>query len=243
MKDEVEKASLPVIYVYQPLSGALLDTARNEVPKFANIVPFGISATGYDPLLMQRIAAAKRVNYLYQKEFSGKEFVSMPNDGVVFDEMWRQLSIAEKMSNIYSANSAEVKLRSVGILCEGNLEPVDDAGLVEVLSRMEHSRWNMEKLLVGYSAMEYSERSELNAALESEDAEVRQEARMLSNRSKNQRFVHKDIAPYSELSEQTRAYDRAIVRNLPLALLPHIYHLETDAQRPAPEEMAGEEMS
>ena len=58
----------PVVYVYQPDDSSLVQTVQNEVLRFHNVVPFGFSAKGFDPLHSLRIAAAKRINYLYQKE-------------------------------------------------------------------------------------------------------------------------------------------------------------------------------
>lgn len=219
----------PVLYVYQPSSMALVDAARMEIPKYSHIVPFGMSIGNIDPLLTNRIAAAKRFNYLYQKVSSGKEFTSMPTEVSVLDEMWRQLSFAEKMSNIYAANAACVKLRNMGLDVQTSMQPINDPAQVECLAKAEHARWNMEKLLVGFDAMSAVERGQLNTDLASDDPDTRQEARMKSNRSKNQQFVLKDIAPYSELSEDARAFDNIIMRNLPVTLLPYIFNTSAAA--------------
>lgn len=219
----------PVLYVYQPSSMALVDAARMEIPKYSHIVPFGMSVGNIDPLLTNRIAAAKRFNYLYQKVSSGKEFTSMPTEVSVLDEMWRQLSFAEKMSNIYAANAACVKLRNMGLDAPTSMQPINDPAQVECLAKAEHARWNMEKLLVGFDAMPAVERGQLNTDLASDDPDTRQEARMKSNRSKNQQFVLKDIAPYSELSEDARAFDNIIMRNLPVTLLPYIFNTSAAA--------------
>ena len=216
----------PVLYVYQPSSMALVDAARVEIPKYSHIVPFGMSIGNIDPLLTNRIAAAKRFNYLYQKVSSGKEFTAMPTEVSVLDEMWRQLSFAEKMSNIYATNAACVKLRNMGLDVQIDMQPINDPAQVEYLAKAEHARWNMEKLLVGYDAMPAAERGMLNTALASDDPDTRQEARMKSNRSKNQQFVLKDIAPYSDLSQDAKEFDNIIMRNLPLATLPYISNVE-----------------
>ena len=225
--NEDEDALLsPVLYVYQPSSMALVDAARVEILKYSHIVPFGMSIGNIDPLLTNRIAAAKRFNYLYQKVSSGKEFTAMPTEVSVLDEMWRQLSFAEKMSNIYAANAACVKLRNMGLDVQIDMQPINDPAQVECLAKAEHARWNMEKLLVGYDAMPAAERGMLNTALASDDPDTRQEARMKSNRSKNQQFVLKDIAPYSDLSQDAKEFDNIIMRNLPLATLPYISNVE-----------------
>ena len=227
--DEDSEQCPPVIYVNQTHGTYLVDAARMEIPKYSNVVPFGIAVGDLDPLQTNRIAAAKRINYLYQKVSSGKEFTVMPTDTSVLDEMWRQLSFAEKMSNIYAANAACVKVRTMGIDVQTGVQPISDPVQVERLSKIEHARWNMEKLLVGYEAMPAAERSLLNSELSSDNSETRQEARMKSNRSRNYQFVLKDISPYSELSDNARAFDNNVMRNLPMALLPYIFSTSASA--------------
>ena len=159
----------------------------------------------FDSQMGKRLAAAKRINYLYQMQNMKKEYDTMASQEVL-DEMWRDLSYAEKMSNIYAANSIYGKFRSVGIK-EGEVVP--DAA-VERLARMEHARWNMEKLLVGYRALPKSDRDRIDDGLKREDPEVEKENKAL----KKQEFKHKDITPYDDLSEDSKEYDKAIVRNL-----------------------------
>ncbi len=191
----------PLIWVYQPENSALVDTAHEQVGRYMNLLPFGTMAGSFDSRMGKRLAAAKRINYLYRN----KVFEKM-GEPEVLDGLWRGLSYAEKMSNIYAANSIYGKYRSMGIN-EG--ESVPDA-TVDILARMEHARWNMEKLLVGFSALPKEKRDELNTKLDNKDPNVKEEIKRL----KNEDFKHKDIAPYDELREKSKEYDKAIVRNL-----------------------------
>lgn len=221
-EEDTGSGNEPLVYVYQPFSGALLDMVRMAVLRYRNVLPFGMDACSYDPLLVQRIAAAKRLNYLRQKEDSGKDFVSMPAGSEVCDDMWRQLSFGEKMANLYLANASGTMLRSLGISAQAGATAITDDDVLETLCRIERARWNMEKLLVGFSAMPTVDRTALNKALQNPSEEIRQEARIVTNRSKNQLFVNKDIAPYAELPDAVKDYDRTILRNLPLSMLPAI---------------------
>lgn len=220
-----ETEPLPNIYVYQPQSSALVRAAQAEVIHLRNLIPFGDRADGYDPLLVRQNTVAKRVNYLYQKETSGKQFVAMPSDVALLDAMWQQLSLTEKMSGILSATSVYAMLRGMGLQEVDASQPVEDPDKIEALARVEHSRRNIERLLAGFEAMPAAERDRVNAALESDDAEVRQEARTYANRNANQMFLLKDIAPYASLTDATKTDIRTIVSNLPLAALPHIASL------------------
>ena len=195
----------PLIWVYQPENSALADTAHEQVGRYMNLLPFGTMTGSFDSRMGKRLAASKRINYLYQN----KVFEKM-GEPEVLDRLWRGLSYAEKMSNIYAANSIYGKYRSMGIK-EG--ESVPDAA-VDILARMEHARWNMEKLLVGFSALPKEKRDELNTKLNNNDPNVKEEIKRL----KNEDFKHKDIAPYDELRDESKEYDKAIVRNLAVVI-------------------------
>ena len=132
----------PLIWVYQPENSALVDTAH-EVSRYKNLLPFGTMTGSFDSQMGKRLAAAKRINYLYQLENEKKVFDTMAEQEVL-DKMWLVLSYAEKMSNIYAANSIYCKFRSMGIK-KG--ESVPEAS-VERLAQIEHARWNLEKLML-----------------------------------------------------------------------------------------------
>lgn len=204
----------PVVYVYQPDDSSLVQTVQNEVLRFHNVVPFGFSAKGFDPLHSLRIAAAKRINYLYQKENSGKVFTSMPADEALLNELWRQLSSAEKTAALLAANATNTFIRSFGLSRTTLADHLSDDALVESFAAVDHARRNMAGLLAGYSAMPADQRARLNSALQSADNSEREEATIQSKYSKCMLFVDKDITPYALLPENLKQYYRAIVRNI-----------------------------
>ena len=87
---------------------------------------------------------------------------------------------------------------------------VDDADLtddaVELLARVEHNRWNMEKLLLGYRAATTAELDEI--------AKSKERRKIL----KNQYYIHDCIVPYDKLDDGTKSYDRLITRIVPSAI-------------------------
>lgn len=204
----------PVVYVYQPDDSSLVQTVQNEVLRFHNVVPFGFNTKGYDPLHSLRIAAAKRINYLYQKENSGKVFTSMPADEALLNELWRQLSSAEKTAALLAANATNTFIRSFGLSRTTLADHLSDDALVESFAAVDHARRNMACLLAGYSAMPADQRARLNSALQSADNSEREEATIQSKYSKCMLFVDKDITPYALLPENLKQYYRAIVRNI-----------------------------
>ena len=68
---------------------------------------------------------------------------------------------------------------------------------------VEHNRWNVEKLLLGFRSTTDEEHSQIVALGNAE-----------KKRLKNV-FIHDDIRPYEQLSEATAATDIAFVKEIP----------------------------
>ena len=85
---------------------------------------------------------------------------------------------------------------------------------IDTLSEVEHNRWNVERLLVGFRAYTYKERIAVKNIMESSDEDAIKECKQNIDIRKKNQFFHKDIAPYVELLDSSKEYDRAIVRNI-----------------------------
>lgn len=201
------------VFVYQPLSGEVLKYAHNTT-RYSNVYPFGMKDECYDPLFRKRIVKAKRINYLYHMENNGLKYGGMA-DSAVLEKYWdTELEYIYKLSNLYAANSIPVKLRSVGVDpdnvgADTSLSQSD----IAILSEVEHSRWNMERLLLGTHPLYASRRAEINDMLKDKDSEVRARGKEINKHLKDN-FYHKDIAPYDELLPASKQYDTAIVTNI-----------------------------
>lgn len=172
--------------------------------RYANIYPFGMNETAYcsDGVYLER---AKLINYLYCTMPSENKFQSLvtlnnlPTEQIwnEANKYWRNLSVALKWSNLYNAYSLQVKmalLRSMrglklndtsnDILCLNENE-------INVLARVEHNRWNVEKLLMGYR----------KAHLNEDKYAVNDENMKKCLKCNRQRFIHHDIRPYENLDE------------------------------------------
>ena len=212
--NDTTPAVTPLVFVYQSTCSALADAARHDVPRYHNVIPFGMAYSGLDPLMSRRIATAKRLNYLYHREKTGKAFSAMPADTNTLDELWRQLSFAEKTATIHAADSIHTKFRSLGLTRSVLTVPIYDDTLVNTLARMEQNRLNMERLLAGYSSLPIRERDELISYLQSSDETIRQNAILFSKRNKTLRFTLNDIAPYDSLPPDILQNLNNIARNL-----------------------------
>jgi len=91
------------------------------------------------------------------------------------EEMWSQLSDAEKDWNRWPARHFQIKLRAVGAKIVNENEPGDEFDIESVtedkrflLARMEKKRWNAEKWLTGFVPGEYQDDKVLEKALKKE---------------------------------------------------------------------------
>lgn len=202
------------IFVYQPSNGEVLRYAH-KTERYSNVYPFGMKDECYDPLFRRRIEKARKINYLYHLENNGRKYEKMGTEAQL-DEYWnRQDRYIYRFSNLYAANSIPMKLRSIGLNPEAL---ATDTALsdeqVRILAEVEHNRWNVERLLLGFAPVPEKDREDLNERLGSDDPDVAGEARAIEKELKKKLF-HKDIAPYDELMEKSKAYDMAIVKNIP----------------------------
>lgn len=191
------------LLLYQPENGELVRSAQRGTHLYANMFAFGSAAESYDPSIRRRIAEGKRVNYLYHHK---DDFTAMPGQEEL-DRLWRELSYSERMSNIYNSNQIGVKQRSMARSAE---QGVVGEELMCIMSMVEHNRWTMERLLQNYEAIPSDRREALlhleGEALEAEMTKMR--------RLKKVEYKHYCIAPFIQLSEVDKEYDRLIVDHL-----------------------------
>lgn len=200
------------IFVFQPQNEELVRNAQREAPLYENIFSFGSMRESYDPSISQRIREGKRINYIYSK---GEDYLYMSSDQEELDRKWREQSFLNQVSNIYCANHIGVKLRSMGIDEEGlrRKDKIPEE-YEKVMAVVEHNRWNVEKLLLGFDPVEESRRKrlkEMEPRKESND--FKKEMKELKT-LKNDQYVHHCIAPFDQLLKDYQKYDYLIVRNL-----------------------------
>jgi hypothetical protein len=100
------------------------------------------------------------------------------------------------------ADSIEFKLRSIGLDKESAKSVTFSKEQIERMAYTEHSRWNMEKLLMGYRALGKNEQGKTldKATL---------------GKLKNNMYVHNLIKPYADLNDEEKQLDRNIICKLP----------------------------
>lgn len=210
------------IFVRQDSTGALVEmlhkaalSGRNK--RLANLYPFGMIDNSFD-LREQDCTVAQIMNYVYDYYFSKGIIPSTIQDKSQLESLWADVSISNQWSNIYLADSLVFKLRSIGydINCGLPLEMSEEEQ--NMMARVEHNRWNMEKLLIGYRALKEDERREWSDDIMKE--------------VKKTRFIHHDICPYDDLNLTDQQNDKNIIEALPMVMKymkdHHLLHVHSD---------------
>ena len=169
--------------------------------RYAHIYPFGMNETAYcaDNHALKR---AKLINYLYSTaNYSTNKFqgilaldaMSPEQIWAEADNYWKDLSVALKWSNLYNAYTMRTKLatlramRGLDIRDKSHDYYMLSDEEVKVLAKVEHNRWNVEKLLMGFRKPKANE----------DKYEHPEFAKDLQSNKKL--FIHHDIRPFEEL--------------------------------------------
>ena len=184
--------------------------------RYAHLYPFGMDDMAYcsDERSLRR---AKLINYLYDNaDYSTYHFPdplvlnTIPPDTIWEDaeKAWRKLSVAHKWSNLYCAYNIPCKLASLramrGLAADDtscDTQPLNDEEILE-LAAVEHNRWNVEKLLMGYRRVRPDEDKY-------EHPEFAEELKV-----NKKLFRHHDIRPFQDL-DAVQQMDLEIAKLLP----------------------------
>ena len=196
LPDKVYEKDIPIL-IRQETSSALLTMLNstqkeNDYHKYSHLYPFGMLDNCYD-LDNHNIYIAQSVHYLYNYYNIHKELPTCLPSKEELQKSWNELPVSLQWSNIYNASSIAYKLRSLDITDYKMINLSDED--IKLIAQVEHNRWNIEKLLFGYRKPNENEQQLIDA-----DSNVRKEY-------KNKYFIHTDIRPYSQLSEESKNYD------------------------------------
>lgn len=199
LPDEVFTNQIPVFI--QCTSCAIL-TLLSQADKYKNVKPFGMHDNCYD--ISTEDSLPMMVDYAYS--VAGEGAVTSFPSSEILKKNWAALNTVLKWSNRYNADMLKIKQRSFDITPCSKLSTPE----IELLARVEHNRWIIEKLLMGYRAPNKEEKERLK-----ENREYKDELK------KN--FVHPDICPYDNLNLDgkginARMYDIRISEAIPLIL-------------------------
>ena len=159
--------SVQQIWVYQRESGDIirnLENASNADARYKKLRPFGMlydGLVGDDEYTMKAMC----VNSVYelQQLASGKSRRDILRG---FKTSWDNLIMAHKFANYYFVDSIPQKLRAVGAECTVESITEKFARYKNELERMEHNRWDMQELVLGFAACDKKSQDVIKRALE-----------------------------------------------------------------------------
>lgn len=209
------------IWVYQTESGALVDALRHGLTgqdnnKFSNLRPFGMLSqcdyfTRIHGLLPKIVAYAyaclSRNTTLadeYQKLAMNELIDAVETNWLSISDSGGKSAVAKRWSNIYCANSFGSKIRSIGIDECGD-GPLMNNEVTNILAMVEHNRWVMEQLLLGFRPLPKDYKGEIPV----EDNDEKERLKALN--------IHCDLISNAKLGS-IKMYDEGIVKIIPLAI-------------------------
>ena len=206
MPDIVYDKNIPVL-VQQQTSHSILSMLENSF-RFKNVKPFGMLDNSYNLNNADNLLPMM-VKYTYDNTTDDTCIKSFPEKEIKanWGKWGKDDNIsALKWSNRFCANSIYVKQRSLNFNSGETLNEKQ----IEMMAHIEHNRWVIEKLLMGYRAPAPEELKKIEA-----DKEEKKKYRKM--------FIHSDIRAYRSLTEDYTGinaglYDINIVKALPFIL-------------------------
>lgn len=212
---DIEKSKEKQLKYHQVTDGKL--ESKEYKGRYANIYPFGMNDMAYcrDEAAYKR---AKLINYLYCNTHDNHfpdtlVLAAMSMDSLLkkAETAWNELSVADKWSNLYCAYHIPYKLASLRVMrgLAPNDTSHDQQALTEeeihILAAVEHNRWNVEKLLMGFRRPKENEDKYGHPEFKNE------------LKANKKIFIHHDIRPFDTL-DNIKQMDYEIVKYIPWIL-------------------------
>ena len=182
---------------------------------YSSIYTFGKSHCTIEILRILK-ALAQRVNYVYNHCFSltSDDPVTAPSsiDINVMESQWKQISsLPKQYSNIFNAMTLGTKMHSIGHGAD-NWKEYYALTLEEInmLTEVEHNRWSVEELILGYRPVTEEERRFV-------------EDDISQKKTLRDRKVHYDLRAFEDLrsdctAKNVNVYDMALIQGIPLII-------------------------
>lgn len=222
------------IWVYQREASDIIYnlyyTEENTNKRYEKLRPFGMQYADFT-MDKDNYYRAQLCNYVYELMFSDTISNDVINAKIseIKDasdktamksarEFWKKLSIFNRWSNRYLANSFETKLRSVGCYLANYLLHYDKVCVAfekhaEMLAECEHNRWNVQQLLMGFRAYTRGDLTDY------ERCENKKEFKDKMKKGKEK--AHLNICSFAHLDEvekRAKEYDKVFNNAIPVIL-------------------------
>lgn len=187
--------------------------------RYAHLYPFGMDDMAYFSE-ERTLRQARLINFLYWRTSSNRFpdllVLNSMTDDAIWEEAkanWTKIPVAEKWSNLYCAYGIHYKLEMLRVMrgvdiddTSRDKQPLSEEE-IEQLAALEHNRWNVEKLLMGYRKAKIEEDKYEQSILTAADVKA----------NKKKLFIHHDIRPFADLDD-IKQTDREIVKYIPWIL-------------------------
>ena len=232
LPEEVVSYKIPV-YVYMQNDEAFRQIKHSGSTSY--FIPFGMVNHGYD-VNIPLIKMAKNVNYIYEccyteniMSWDGHIRFSVEIDKKEREKFWKGKSAVKRMSNIYNAMTIGIKMRSMGFE-ENDWDKFYELSQedIELLAEVEHNRWSVEELILGFRPCTDDELEEIANSIETHNQkriemgnDAVKDEKTLKDKYKEDRKIHYDLRAYSELcpdgtGKPVQVYDRCLSACIPL---------------------------
>lgn len=206
LPDAVLEKGIPVMV---RMHRDILSGTVGQSPRFRGIIPFGMDSDGYDTGLPV-MKMARLVHYFYTRSY-GPEGIPTVFPPEEVDAEWRRAgNLRLRLSNVCNVISMGPKMRSLGHSSEDAhaFYALTEEETVS-LSRVEHNRWCVERLLSGMRPCTDEEREAIGRDI------------TLKKAYKSDPGAHYDLCAFDELGRDekgtdVRTYDYALTACIPL---------------------------
>ena len=200
------------IFVRQHHSGLLLNWLRERSEKeeglYARIYPFGMETMLFD-FLHKSQTMGMLINYYYwhrkdQPDTFKEDHILNAAENEDASKIWyNQTSIANQWSSSYCCMSFSQKMAQLGInnIDTSTITDIKSAitDNIETLGYLEHNRWNMEKLLMGFRKPNTDEQKEIDESRKTYSDNDKQSKQYYYK----QRHVHSYLCSFDDLADIT----------------------------------------
>lgn len=212
LPDAVLENSVPVLChsEHSDLLELVNDTAGDRT-----IRPYGRSCANL-ALLKKLKQMARCVNAVYHHCFSLPQGIPVTAPASIdlptADRLWRDIDASPKVySNIFSAMTMGTKMHSIGhVPDEWSSYCALSRDEIELLTQVEHNRWSVEELILGYRPVTDEEQQLV-------EADISQKKVLRESK------IHYDLRSYDDLRQDvtgknTKVYDLAMTQSIPLII-------------------------
>ncbi len=212
LPEETYQRAVPVLCHAD--DAAMLDMVAHSAA-YQSIQPFSLGMCRLSTLRKLK-EIGRKINYVYNHCFSLASDVPITApaaiDETMLEQLWQQVgSLPKQYSNLFCAMNLGTKMHSLG------REAADyesyyalSRAEVDILTEVEHNRWNVEELILGYRPVTDEEQQIVEADIS--------QKRVLRNKK-----IHYDIRAFADLrnditGKNVFVYDMALVQAIPLIM-------------------------